>query len=187
MSRSDNSRVINDFEFQDGVQTIARFATATGKLRNKSRGHPEEAEKDDVPIDAKDSSPSSKRQCKDQSGYSVTVDLTVYQWTLNFHPNVSKRLIDLARTKSIGETSTMDPGPFVPRIAHPPAMRAPTVKRIAKSGGGPCTLGPVLHLKYQGDLGFFAAERRTILRIRINRGFWVSRLAWLCSPHASFS
>jgi hypothetical protein len=49
----------------------------------------------------------------------------------------------------------MDPGPIVPRIAHPPAMRAPTVKRIAKSGSGPCTLAPVLHLKYQGDLRFY--------------------------------
>jgi len=49
-----------------------------------------EAEKDDVPIDAKDIKVQAVNgNVKIKVDYSVTVDLTVYQWTLNFHPKVS--------------------------------------------------------------------------------------------------
>jgi len=67
--------LINDFEFQDGVQTIARFATATRQARNKSRGILKEAEKDDVPIDAKD----IKVQAVN-GNVKIKVDYSV-QWT----------------------------------------------------------------------------------------------------------
>src|ERR1700680_2147271 len=40
----------------------------------------------------------------------------------------------------------------------------------------PCTLVPLVYLSIWGSLGFFAAERRSILRIRINRDFWLSRI-----------
>jgi hypothetical protein len=83
--------LINDFEFQDGVQTIARFATATRQAPEQIRAAIlKEAEKDDVPIDAKDIKVQAVNgNVKIKVDYSVTVDLTVYQWTLNFHPNVS--------------------------------------------------------------------------------------------------
>ena len=83
--------LINDFEFQDGVQTIARFATATRQAPEQIRAAIlKEAEKDDVPIDAKDIKVQAVNgNVRIKVDYSVTVDLTVYQWTLNFHPNVS--------------------------------------------------------------------------------------------------
>jgi hypothetical protein len=83
--------LINDFEFQDGVQTIARFATATRQAPEQIRAAIlKEAEKDDVPIDAKDIKVQAVNgNVRINVDYSVTVDLTVYQWTLNFHPNVS--------------------------------------------------------------------------------------------------
>jgi len=83
--------LINEFEFQDGVQTIARFATATRQTPEQIRAAIlKEAEKDDVPIEANDIKVQAVNgNVKIKVDYSVTVDLTVYQWTLNFHPNVS--------------------------------------------------------------------------------------------------
>jgi len=83
--------LINEFEFQDGVQTIARFATATRQTPEQIRAAIlKEAEKDDVPIDANDVKVQAVNgNVRIKVDYSVTVDLTVYQWTLNFHPNVS--------------------------------------------------------------------------------------------------
>jgi uncharacterized protein DUF4845 len=83
--------LINDFEFQDGVQTIARFATATRQAPEQIRAAIlKEAEKDDVPIDANDIKVQAVNgNVKIKVDYSVTVDLTVYQWTLNFHPSIS--------------------------------------------------------------------------------------------------
>ena len=83
--------LINDFEFQDGVQTIARFASATRQNPEQIRtAILKEAQKDDVPIDAKDVKIEAVNgNVRIHADYSVTVDLTVYQWTLNFHPSVS--------------------------------------------------------------------------------------------------
>ena len=83
--------LINDFEFQDGVQTIARFASATRQNPEQIRtAILKEAQKDDVPIDAKDVKIEAVNgNIRIHADYSVTVDLTVYQWTLNFHPSVS--------------------------------------------------------------------------------------------------
>jgi hypothetical protein len=83
--------LINEFEFQDGVQTIARFATATRQTPEQIRAAIlKEAEKDDVPIEANDVKVQAVNgNVKIKVDYSVTVDLTVYQWTLNFHPSIS--------------------------------------------------------------------------------------------------
>src|SRR6266699_5329370 len=83
--------LVDDFEFQDGVQTIARYATATRQNPEQIRSAIlKEAEKDDVPIDAKDVKVQAVNgNVRINVGYSVTVDLTVYQWTLNFHPKIS--------------------------------------------------------------------------------------------------
>jgi predicted membrane protein len=83
--------LVDDFEFQDGVQTIARYATATRQTPEQIRAAIlKEAEKDDVPIDAKDIKVQAvSGNIKINVDYSVTVDLTVYQWTLNFHPQIS--------------------------------------------------------------------------------------------------
>jgi Domain of unknown function (DUF4845) len=82
--------LVNDFEFQDGVQTIARFASATRQTPEQIRAAVlKEAQKDDVPIDTKDVKIEAvSGNVRIHVEYSVTVDLTVYQWTLNFHPSV---------------------------------------------------------------------------------------------------
>jgi hypothetical protein len=83
--------LVDDFEFQDGVQTIARYATATRQSPEQIRAAIlKEAEKDDVPIDAKDVKVQAVNgNVRINVDYSVTVDLAVYQWTLNFHPKIS--------------------------------------------------------------------------------------------------
>jgi hypothetical protein len=82
--------LVDDFEFQDGVQTIARYATATRQTPEQIRAAVlKEAEKDDVPIDAKDIKVQAvSGNVRINVDYSVTVDLTFYQWTLNFHPKI---------------------------------------------------------------------------------------------------
>jgi hypothetical protein len=83
--------LISEFEFQDGVQTIARFATATRQTPEQIRAAIlKEAQKDDVPLEAGDVKVEAvSGNVRINVDYSVTVDLTVYQWTLNFHPKIS--------------------------------------------------------------------------------------------------
>jgi hypothetical protein len=83
--------LFNEYQFQDGIQDIARYASAmhqdTGKVREAVL---KEAEKDDVPITTKDLKiVGTGGNFRISADYSVTVDLKVYQWTLDFHPSVS--------------------------------------------------------------------------------------------------
>jgi hypothetical protein len=82
--------LVDNFQFQDGVQNIARFASATRQTPEQIRAAVlKEAQKDDVSIDEKDIKIDAvSGNVKIHVDYSVTVDLTVYQWTLNFHPSV---------------------------------------------------------------------------------------------------
>ncbi len=82
--------LVDNFQFQDGVQNIARFASATRQTPEQIRAAVlKEAQKDDVPIDEKDVKIDAvSGNVRITVDYSVTVDLTVYQWTLNFHPSV---------------------------------------------------------------------------------------------------
>ena len=82
--------LVDNFQFQDGVQNIARFASATRQTTEQIRAAVlKEAQKDDVPIDEKDVKIDAvSGNVRITVDYSVTVDLTVYQWTLNFHPSV---------------------------------------------------------------------------------------------------
>jgi hypothetical protein len=83
--------LINEFEFQDGIQTIARYATVTRQTPEQIRTAVlKEAQKDDVPAAAEDIKVEAvSGNVRIHVEYSVIVDLTVYQWTLNFHPAVS--------------------------------------------------------------------------------------------------
>jgi hypothetical protein len=83
--------LVNDFQFQDGIQTIARYATATRQTPDQIRADVlKEAKKNDLPIDANDVKVEAvSGNVRIHVEYSVTVDLTVYQWTLNFHPAAS--------------------------------------------------------------------------------------------------
>jgi len=82
--------LVDNFQFQDGVQTIARFASATRQTPEQIRAAVlKEAQKDDVPLDEKDIKIEAvSGNVRIHVDYSVIVDLAVYQWTLNFHPSV---------------------------------------------------------------------------------------------------
>jgi cell division protein FtsL len=83
--------LINEYQFQDGLQNIARFASVNRKSGDEIRKSVlDEAEREDLPIQAEDIKVESHNgNIKIDVDYSVTVDLKVYQWTLNFHPAAS--------------------------------------------------------------------------------------------------
>jgi len=80
--------LINNMQFQDGIESVARFASVNHQSPDDIRTAVlKEAQNEDIPIDA------GNIHVKGESGhveiaadYSVTVDLGLYQWTLNFHP-----------------------------------------------------------------------------------------------------
>lgn len=81
--------LISNYEFQDAIESTARLATVNRQSAEDIRASVlKEAQDDAIPIAADDI------HVKDEGGhveisadYSVTVDLHVYQWTLNFHPS----------------------------------------------------------------------------------------------------
>jgi predicted membrane protein len=83
--------LVNEYQFQDGMQTIARFASVNREPSDKIRAEIlKEAQKDDVPVQADDIKiVGSAGNVRINVDYSVTADLGVYQWTLNFHPKVT--------------------------------------------------------------------------------------------------
>jgi len=83
--------LINEYEFQDSLQTIARFATVNRKNNEQVKKEVlEEAQKEDLPVQADDIKvEANSGNVRINVDYSVTVDLKVYQWTLNFHPDAS--------------------------------------------------------------------------------------------------
>ncbi len=80
--------LINEYEFQDSLQNIARFASVNRKNNEQvKQAVLEEAQKEDLPVQAEDIKvEGSAGNVHINVNYSVTVDLKVYQWTLNFHP-----------------------------------------------------------------------------------------------------
>jgi hypothetical protein len=83
--------LINEYEFQDSLQNIARFASVNRKTHEQVKAAVlEEAQKEDLPVQAEDVKvEGSGGNVHINVDYSVTVDLKVYQWTLNFHPDAS--------------------------------------------------------------------------------------------------
>ena len=83
--------LINEYQFQDSLQTIARFASVNRRNPEQIRqAVMEEAQKEDLPVQADDVKViSNAGNIRIDVDYSVTVDLKVYQWTLNFHPAAS--------------------------------------------------------------------------------------------------
>jgi len=82
--------LINEYQFQDAIQNTARFASVGHQSESDIKGAVvKEAEKEDVPVRPEDISVRSQNgNVQIDAEYSVTVDLGVYQWTLNFHPSV---------------------------------------------------------------------------------------------------
>jgi cell division protein FtsL len=87
--------LINEYQFQDSIQTIARFASVNHRTSDQiQKSVLEEAEKEDLPVEADDIKVKSVAgNIQIDVSYSVTVDLKVYQWTLNFHPAASNASI----------------------------------------------------------------------------------------------
>jgi predicted membrane protein len=82
---------MSDLEFRDTMQSAARFASvnhlSTDDIRKKLW---KEAQRAEMPIRLEDIKVNNQDgRCEISANYSVTVDLHVYQWTLNFHPSAS--------------------------------------------------------------------------------------------------
>jgi len=81
----------NDYQFRDTMQSTARFASVNRQSPDAIRKKLlQEAEKAEMPIRLEDIKVVSRGGRVDiEVNYSVTVDLHVYEWTLNFHPTAS--------------------------------------------------------------------------------------------------
>lgn len=86
---------VNEYEFQDGMQTIARFATVNRQGPDQIRDAIlKEAQKAELPVRKEDIKVrAASGNVNIDVDYSVTVDLHVYQWTLNFHPTVTNNAL----------------------------------------------------------------------------------------------
>ena len=87
--------LITEYQFQDSIQEIARFASATRKSNEQvKQAVLDEAQKEDLPIKSDDIKvEGSGGNVKINVEYSVMVDLKVYQWTLLFHPATSNQAV----------------------------------------------------------------------------------------------
>lgn len=83
--------LINEYQFQDALQEIARFASVNRKSNEQIRQSVlDEAQKADLPVQAENIKVEGYGgNVHINVDYSVTVDLKVYQWTLNFHPTAN--------------------------------------------------------------------------------------------------
>jgi len=83
--------LINEYQFQDTLQDIARFASVNRRNNEQvKQAVLAEAQKEDLPVEAEDIKVEGNAgNIHINVDYSVTVDLKVYQWTLNFHPAAS--------------------------------------------------------------------------------------------------
>lgn len=82
---------ISEYEFQDSLQDIARYASVRRSNHDQiQQAVLDEAQKENLPIQ-----PDSVKveggggNVKINVDYSVTVDLKFYQWTMDFHPSAS--------------------------------------------------------------------------------------------------
>jgi hypothetical protein len=80
--------LINDFQFQDAIESTARFASVNRQTPEDIRAAVlKEAQNEDIPIVAQDIHVKGDNgHVEIAADYSVTVNLILYQWTLNFHP-----------------------------------------------------------------------------------------------------
>ena len=80
-----------DYQLQDSIQTAARFASVNHETPEDIRADLfKQTQRADMPIKLEDIKVDRRDGRVDiEVNYSVTVDLQVYQWTLNFHPTAS--------------------------------------------------------------------------------------------------
>jgi len=77
------------------MQSTARFASANRQTADDIRASlVKEAKSEDIPIKPEDIHVESQAgNVRISAPYSVTVDLLVYQWTLNFSPSASNNAL----------------------------------------------------------------------------------------------
>jgi len=87
--------LINEYQFQDSLDQIARFASVNHRTPDLiQKAVLEEAQKEELPVDAENVKVTgSGGNVHINVEYSVTIDLKVYQWTLDFHPASSNSAI----------------------------------------------------------------------------------------------
>jgi predicted membrane protein len=87
--------LVDEYEFQDAMQTVARFASANRQSADDIRAAlVKEAKSEDIPIQPEDIHVESQAgNVRISANYSVTVDLHLYQWTLNFSPSASNNAL----------------------------------------------------------------------------------------------
>jgi len=80
--------LINNYQFQDAIESTARFASVNRQTPEDIRAAVmKEALNEDIPIAAPDIHVKGDAgHVEIAADYSVTVNLVIYQWTLNFHP-----------------------------------------------------------------------------------------------------
>jgi uncharacterized protein DUF4845 len=80
--------LVNDFQFQDAIESTARFASVNRQTSEDIRAAVlKEAQEEDIPITAQDIHVKGDGgHVEIAADYSITVNLILYQWTLNFHP-----------------------------------------------------------------------------------------------------
>jgi cell division protein FtsL len=83
--------LVNEYEFQDSIQDIARFASVNHKSNDQiKQAVLDVAQKQDLPVQAEDIQVDGRGgNVHINVEYSVTIDLKFYQWTLNFHPSAN--------------------------------------------------------------------------------------------------
>lgn len=87
--------LVSEYEFQDAMTSVARFATANRQSADEIRATlVKEAKSEDIPIKPEDIHVEAQAgNVRISVPYSVTVDLHVYQWTLNFDPSASNNAL----------------------------------------------------------------------------------------------
>lgn len=86
--------LMTEYQFQDFLQTTARFASVNRMTTaaDISKSVLDEAQKEDIPLMPEDVHVTAESGLVNISAdYSVTVDLRVYQLTLNFHPSAGNK------------------------------------------------------------------------------------------------
>ena len=87
--------LLSEYEFQDSMQTMARYASVN--RQSPTDIHDlllKEAAKDAIPVKPEDIRITNESgNVRISADYSVTVDLQLYQWTLNFHPAASNNAL----------------------------------------------------------------------------------------------
>jgi dihydroorotase len=83
--------LINEFQFQDSLDQIARFASVNHRSADLiQKAVLEEAQKEELPVDAENVKVTGTGgNVHINVEYSVVIDLKVYQWTLDFHPTAN--------------------------------------------------------------------------------------------------